>query len=329
MCAMPEQEPGAAPRARPDASMSLLTTVMSNTLDEGYAQAAARRRESGRSELPRATRARLWLACGLVLAGVVVTLGAAQAREAAPTVAKEREELLERVGDGTEQLDALQARVDALRADVAARQRVALSDEDAERAELVALLAGASPVTGPGVELVVDDADGVADATAGGPRDDGFAQTGRVRDRDLQRFVNGLWQAGAEAVSVNDQRLTALSAIRAAGDAVLVDNRPLVPPYTLRALGDPDALLDAFDATPAGHYLVTLGDDYDIRVERETRDELRLPAAPSLTTRSARPLDAPASQGQDQEQGQDQDQDRGEGPGENPHPEESEEVTAP
>ncbi|KAB8161976.1 DUF881 domain-containing protein [Streptomyces sp. 3MP-14] len=311
MCAMPEQEPGAAPRARPDASMSLLTTVMSNTLDEGYAQAAARRRESGRSELPRSTRAKLWLACGLVLTGVVVTLGAAQAREAAPTVAKEREELLERVDDGTERLDALQARVDDLRADVAARQRNALSDEDAERAELVALLAGASPARGPGVELVIDDARDVGDAASGGPRDDGFAQTGRVRDRDLQRVVNGLWQAGAEAVAVNDQRLTALSAIRAAGDAVLVDNRPLVPPYTLLALGDPETLLDDFDATLAGHYLVTLQDDYDIRVERSTRDELRLPAAPSLTTRSARPLPEPAD------------------PEETPDSEEPEEVTAP
>ncbi|SOD64061.1 Uncharacterized conserved protein YlxW, UPF0749 family [Streptomyces zhaozhouensis] len=310
MCAMPEQEPGVAPRARPDASMSLLTTVMDNTLDEGYAQAAARRREAGRSELPRTARAKLWLAGGLVLAGLVVTLGAAQAREAAPTVAREREELLERVHDGTRQLDDLQARVDALRSDVDARQRVALSDEDAERAELVALLAGASAVEGPGVKLVVDDAEDVA-GTAGGPRDDGFAQTGRVRDRDLQRVVNGLWQAGAEAVTVNDQRLTALSAIRAAGDAVLVDNRPLVPPYTVLALGDPDGLLEAFDATLAGHYLTTLRDDYGIRVERSTENGLRLPAAPSLTTRSARPLPPEPDAGTLS------------------HPEDPEEVTAP
>ncbi|MDT0265734.1 DUF881 domain-containing protein [Streptomyces sp. DSM 44915] len=311
MCAMSQQEPGAAPRARPDASMSLLTTVMSNTLDEGYAQAAARRRESGRSELPRATRAKLWLACGLVLAGAVVTLGAAQARESAPTVAREREELLTRVTEGTDRLDALQAEVETLRTDVAARQRVALSGPDAERAELVALLAGASPVSGPGVELVVNDARDAGQTASGGPRVDGFAQTGRVRDRDLQRVVNGLWEAGAEAVAINDQRLTALSAIRAAGDAVLVDNRPLVPPYTVLAIGDPDSLLDAFQATGAGRYLATLQENYDIRVERSTRDELRLPAAPSLTTRSARPLAEPAD------------------PGVSPDTEEAEEVTAP
>ena len=42
-----------------------------------------------------------------------------------------------------------------------------------------------------------------------------------------------LWQSGAEAIAINGQRLTSFSAIRAAGDAILVDNRPLVPPYTV------------------------------------------------------------------------------------------------
>ncbi|CAM5647734.1 membrane protein [Streptomyces purpurascens] len=53
----------------------------------------------------------------------------------------------------------------------------------------------------------------------------------------MQRVVNGLWESGAEAVSINGQRLTALSAMRAAGDAILVDNKPLVPPYTVLAVG--------------------------------------------------------------------------------------------
>ena len=42
---------------------------------------------------------------------------------------------------------------------------------------------------------------------------------GRVTDRDLQTVVNEVWAAGAEAVAVNGQRLTSLSAIRSAGDA--------------------------------------------------------------------------------------------------------------
>ncbi|MDT0343828.1 DUF881 domain-containing protein [Streptomyces litchfieldiae] len=292
---MPQQEPGRRVPARPDASMSLLTTVMSNTLDEGYAQAAARRRAEGRSELPRTLRARLWLAAGLVLAALVVTLGAAQAREAAPTLAREREELLDRVESGTADVDALQDEVNELRAEVADRQRDAIGDPESEHGELIALLAGATPVAGPGLELTVNDAEDAApgeDAPGGG----GFSDTGRVRDRDLQRVVNGLWQAGAEAISVNGQRLTALSAIRAAGDAVLVDNRPLVPPYTLLAIGAGDDLAAAFAGTPDGRYLEVLRDSYGIRTSTAVRDEVRLPAAPALAIRTARPAGTEASE---------------------------------
>ena len=45
--------------------------------------------------------------------------------------------------------------------------------------------------------------------------------------RDLQIVVNGLWASGAEAVSVNGQRLTSKAAIRFAGQAILVNYRPL------------------------------------------------------------------------------------------------------
>jgi uncharacterized protein YlxW (UPF0749 family) len=291
MSAMPQQEPGRRVPARPDASMSLLTTVMSNTLDEGYAEAAAGRRAAGGPELPRTLRARLWLACGLVLAALVVTLGAAQAREAAPAVARERAELLDRIESGTAELDELQEAVDALHADVAERQRDAIGA--GETGGLVALLSGATPVTGPGLELTVNDAQDAGQGLGSGSRDGGFADTGRVRDRDLQRVVNGLWQAGAEAIAVNGQRLTSRSAIRAAGEAVLVDNRPLAPPYTLLAVGAGEELAAAFHSTPDGRYLAVLREDYGIRTDLSVRDEVRLPAATGLSTRIARPVTAP------------------------------------
>ena len=65
------------------------------------------------------------------------------------------------------------------------------------------------------------------------PRDDRASDTGRVLDRDLQVMVNALWAAGAEAIAINGQRLTARSAIRYAGEAILLDFRPLVPPNVM------------------------------------------------------------------------------------------------
>ncbi len=153
----------------------------------------------------------------------------------------------------------------------------------------MALLSGATPVEGPGVKLVVDDAKDT-DQGGGGPRESsGFADTGRVRDRDMQRVVNGLWESGAEAIAINGQRLTALSAIRAAGDAILVDNRPLVPPYTVFAVGDGKKLATVFGDSADGQYLQALKESFDIRTSISEQAKVRLPAAPSLIVRTAEP----------------------------------------
>jgi uncharacterized protein YlxW (UPF0749 family) len=271
--------------------MSLLTNVMDHSLDDGYAEAAARKQAAGEGGLPKTLRAKLGLAAGLVLAALVVTVGAAQARVAAPVVAKEREELIDRIDRETESADRLESSVDKLRGDVSARQRAALKDSgDSGEAELMGLLSGATAVRGPGVRLVVNDAKEASTGGDGDPRETtGFSDTGRVRDRDMQRVVNGLWESGAEAVSINGQRLTALSAIRAAGDAILVDNKPLVPPYTVLAVGDGKRLSTRFQNSADGLYLHALQENYGIRTAISVEDDLRLPAAPSVTVRTAQP----------------------------------------
>ncbi|MFD4699363.1 DUF881 domain-containing protein [Streptomyces niveus] len=285
-----------SPPRRPDASMSLLNNVMDHSLDDGYAEAAARRNaEDG--GMPRTLRAKLGLAAGLVLAALVVTVGAAEARIDAPVVAKEREELIDRIDAETSSADTLERTVDKLRDEVSAQQREALRDHGGEQGALVALLVGATEVEGPGIKLVVDDAKS-ADESAGGPRESpNFSDTGRVRDRDMQQIVNGLWESGAEAVSINGQRLTALSAIRAAGEAILVDNKPLVPPYTVLAVGDGKNLSTAFQDSADGQYLHSLQENFGVRTSISDQETVRLPAAPSLIVRTAEPKAADPGKG--------------------------------
>ncbi|MFF3752036.1 DUF881 domain-containing protein [Streptomyces sp. NPDC002018] len=299
---MPQQPPirsTVSPPLRPDASMSLLNNVMDHSLDEGYAEAAARR-DAAEGGLPHTLRAKLWLAAGLVLAALVVTVGAAEARISAPVVAKEREELIDRIDAETSTADELEKSVEKLRGEVVARQRAALRAHGGDTGGTAALLAGATPVDGPGVKLVVDDAE-ESGSGGGGPRgSSGFSDTGRVRDRDMQRVVNGLWESGAEAIAINGQRLTSLSAIRAAGDAVLVDNRPLVPPYTVLAVGDGKKLSAAFQDSADGRYLHSLRENFDIRTSISDQEEVRLPAAPSLIVRTAEPWATDAGKGDGQ-----------------------------
>ncbi|MFC5723336.1 DUF881 domain-containing protein [Streptomyces gamaensis] len=296
MSQQPPVRSTASPRPRPDASMSLLTNVMDHSLDDGYAQAAARRGEGGKG-LPTTLRAKLGLAAALLLAAVVVTLGAAQARISAPTLAKEREQLINRIQNETAAADTLQKNVDALRDAVSTKQRDVLEKHGGDKAELVALLAGATAVHGPGIKLVVDDARQTKQSGGNGPREsNGFSDTGRVRDRDMQRIVNGLWQSGAEAIAINGQRLTALSAIRAAGDAILVDNKPLVPPYTVLAIGDGERLGKAFESSADGQYLHVLQQNYGVRASISAQGDVRLPAAPSLLVRTAQPQEGGAAE---------------------------------
>jgi uncharacterized protein YlxW (UPF0749 family) len=83
--------------------------------------------------------------------------------------------------------------------------------------------------------------------------------------------------------------LTALSAIRAAGDAILVDNKPLVPPYTVLAVGDGERLSTRFQDSADGLYLHALEDNFGIRATIATEGDVRLPAAPSVIVRTAQP----------------------------------------
>lgn len=269
--------------------MSLLTGVMDHSLDEGYAEAAAARGGDRDSRIPGTARGLLTLGLGLALVGAVVTVGAVNAHKAEPTLAKERDALIHRINDSNGSADRLQQQVQELRRKVDTTQQQALSPGDGDPAALAGAV-GLAEVSGPGVKLVLEDASGTG---AGGNVDpragQGFSNSGRLRDRDLQLVVNGLWESGAEAVSINGQRLTALSAIRAAGEAVLVDNRPLVPPYSVQALGDGSKLVAAFESNMAGQYLRLLQEKYGIKSTISAQKKLTLPAAVGITLRTAQP----------------------------------------
>ncbi|MFE7638010.1 MULTISPECIES: DUF881 domain-containing protein [unclassified Kitasatospora] len=295
---MPATPTPSAPNGRynrPDASMSLLTNVMDHSLDEGYAEAAAARGGARDSRIPGTLPGLLTLGAGLALVGAVVTVGAVNAHKAEPSLAKERDALIHRINDSNTSADRLQKQVQELRLKVDSTQQQALASGDADPGGVSGAV-GLGQVTGPGVKLVLEDAAGTGSGGNVDPRaGQGFSNSGRLRDRDLQLVVNGLWGSGAEAIAINGQRLTALSAIRAAGEAVLVDNRPLVPPYNIQAIGDGSKLLTAFEKDMAGQYLRLLQEQYGIKSTLSVQKNLTLPAAVGVTLRTAQPVTPEAS----------------------------------
>jgi uncharacterized protein YlxW (UPF0749 family) len=89
-----------------------------------------------------------------------------------------------------------------------------------------------------------------------------------------------LWSAGAEAIAVNGQRLTAQSAIRSAAGAILVNYRPLRPPYRVEAIGPP-GLAEEFAATPDAQELASVSQQFGIGLETTSVDRINLRAATS------------------------------------------------
>jgi uncharacterized protein YlxW (UPF0749 family) len=274
-----------APVSR-DASMSLLSDLMTDTLDAGYAEAAARR--GG----PRTPRPRAALVAGVVLVGFLLSVAVLDVRDRALGAGSAREALVDEVVRRTEAADTSASELVRLRSEINRARRDALAlggGTTATDLDALELSSGAVPVTGPGLVVTVDDPPQPDDGT-----EDPVKAEERILDRDLQSIVNSLWAAGAEAISVNDQRLTALSAIRSADIAILVDYRPLLPPYVVRAIGDPRALEPDFVSSRGGRDMRLLAENYGFRFEVARSDALRIPAASGLSLRSARPpLPAP------------------------------------
>jgi uncharacterized protein YlxW (UPF0749 family) len=113
-------------------------------------------------------------------------------------------------------------------------------------------------------------------------------ERGRVFDYDLQQIANALWRAGAEAVAINGQRLTATSTIRAAGGAVLVDFRPVTSPYEVSAIG-PGGLDRRFADSATGRRFKRIAEVYRMEYAVRGQRALTLPAAGEPQLRYASP----------------------------------------
>ncbi|MBC7308879.1 MAG: DUF881 domain-containing protein [Actinomycetales bacterium] len=280
-----------APR-RPDASMSLINEVLNRPLDPGYAAAAERRRLAGEGEeqpLRSPVVLVTVLVIGLIFGISVMTIGPRTTERSAA-----RQDLVAQIEARRERVEANTARVNELQEEVAlAQEQIVRDSAGLEAAGLTSALlasAGATGVTGPGLIITLDDAPVEPGADRGAPNE------GKVLSRDLQIVVNALWAAGAEAIDVGGQRLTSRSAIRFAGEAILVNYRPLTRPYVVRAIGNPEALTTRFAGGDGGAYVKTLTDNFGITSTVTVTEEITMKSASALRTDHARPIEREESQ---------------------------------
>jgi uncharacterized protein YlxW (UPF0749 family) len=251
--------------------MPLLDYVTSHSLDADYAHVAER---AGQAPKPPTIRPGLAALVVMGLFGLLVATAAIQTARNAGHISAGRESLVTQIKARTTQVDARRARISNLREENESLQSLFLETSTQGRAlstrlDRLGVVTGATPVTGPGVKVVVDDAPGAA----------GDKQ--RVLDEDLQKLVNALWASGAEAISINGQRLSNLSAIRFAGSAITVNFVSLSRPYTVLAVGDPDTMPARFVDTEHGRDWLDLHAVYGLELDMTAEESLRLPAAPT------------------------------------------------
>ena len=255
----------------PQVRMPLLDYVTFHSLDEDYADVAKR---SGKKGGPTQIRPGLAALVVMGLFGALVTTAAVQTARNAGQASEGHNSLVTQIKARTAQVDTQRARIASLRSEIDSLQNVYLDTTSQGRAltarlDRLNLLTGAVPVTGPGVKVVVDDAPGAVDDKQ------------RVLDQDLQKLVNALWASGAEAISINGQRLSNLSAIRFAGSAITVNFVSLSRPYTVLAVGDRDTMPARFVETEHGRDWLDLHAVEGLEFAMTSEDSLRLPAAPA------------------------------------------------
>jgi uncharacterized protein YlxW (UPF0749 family) len=262
----------------PQAVMGLLNYITATSLDEDYAHVSRRRRESD-DEPPASRRPGRAGLVALAAFGVLVATAGVQTARDADVSATSRESLVRQVNADAARLTEQRAAVQGLQREITGLQSAQLNATTegrsvSARLDRLGVLTGAAPAGGPGVQVVVDDAPGATSPKF------------QVQGQDLQKLANGLWAVGAEAVAVNGQRLTSLSAIRDAGSAITVNYVSLRRPYTVSAIGNPKQMGARLLDTSGGQTWATL-QSFGLKFAVTTKDQMLLPAARRITLRYA------------------------------------------
>lgn len=253
-------------------SAGILRTMLENPIDQGYRDATKA------PDRPTWSRG---LAAVLIVVLVAASFWAAKDLRGARLGTTSAGALLRaEVRSRLATQDALESEIASLNGQIEElRSEVLPADEDLlAGSALLAAHAGSIPVRGPGIVITLDDS---AALTA----------DQRVQDFDLQVIVNALWASGAEAIAIDGQRLSTTTAIRNAGEAVLVNLTPLAGPYTVEAIGDPSDLQVQLARTRAAGHLAVLRDTYGVSVAIDAAEDLELAAAPSRGLEYAVPLE--------------------------------------
>ncbi len=199
----------------------------------GPPEPARARRRLRRAMRPRASRGQLLagLLCAVLGFALVTQVRQTQEEGIASLRSSDLVRILTGLTDQSQRLEAEARSLETTREELTTGSGTSAAAEQAarERLEVLGVLTGTSPATGPGIELRIDDPDGAVTAPV------------------LLDTLQELRDAGAEAVQLGGVRVVAQTAIVDGVDGVLVGGTVVRPPYLWKVIGDPQTLSAALD----------------------------------------------------------------------------------
>ncbi len=216
-----------------------------------------------------------WIFTVLSFAGIFLGIAIANFQRQVPLIEKSKQDLRISIENRVSSLASLSDRLSEINdeinnqniqiGDVSNRGILNLNETDLQ------IVSGVKSITGSGFKIVINDA----------RRTDSLdfqeVNLAKVFDSDLQLITNALWASGAQAISVNNQRITTTTAIRSAGEAILINYRPLLPPYEIVFIGNEEVskqLVENPDFKDFQYVVTTYGLEYKI----EKIDNVEIPA---------------------------------------------------
>jgi uncharacterized protein YlxW (UPF0749 family) len=231
------------------------------------ARAAQRRRDRNRGPVARTLTAAICAVAGLM---IMISAVHAQGTDLRPARNTDLVSLISSQSrHNTElarQLTTLRKEVDGLAA--RADEESDLGPEIGRGSRRVGLTA----VSGAGVTVVLDDAP--ASVAANGIEPDLLV----VHQQDIQAVVNALWSGGAEAMTIQGQRVISTTAVKCVGNTVVLHGIPYSPPYEISAIGDPVRLHNALAASEPIQIYQQYVDAYGLVFREKSESELEFPA---------------------------------------------------
>ncbi len=138
------------------------------------------------------------------------------------------------------------------------------SKEKTEQIKKNNVLLGLTDVEGPGVIITAKD----GQATVATDNISLYL----VHDADLREVVNELANAGAEAISINDQRITNSTCITCAGNVILINGEKVTSPFIIKAIGNKDSLA-AIDRP--GGYIQYMKDYTSVEIKKNDKISIK------------------------------------------------------